>query len=185
MNKNNQTGRSMVEMLGVLAIIGVLSVGGIAGYSKAMAKFKYQKGLDQLQTLLSNVMQLYYTQGHLNGMDKVTAIRAGLVPAEMLNGKSPNTATEIYNVFNDSVDITAGYIDYHFPDVPSCIYFATANWSGFNIDIGGTGDYTISKYELPLSPARAHQICNQQVDNGGGYIEIHYPNNTVTPTAPD
>ena len=36
MIKNNQIGRSMVEMLGVLAIIGVLSVGGIAGYSKAM-----------------------------------------------------------------------------------------------------------------------------------------------------
>ncbi len=32
------TGRSMVEMLGVLAIIGVLSVGAIAGYSKAMIK---------------------------------------------------------------------------------------------------------------------------------------------------
>ena len=32
-----QSGRSMVEMLGVLAIIGVLSVGAIAGYSKAIA----------------------------------------------------------------------------------------------------------------------------------------------------
>ncbi len=30
---NNCVGRSMIEMLGVLAIIGVLSVGGIAGYS--------------------------------------------------------------------------------------------------------------------------------------------------------
>ena len=29
-------GRSMVEMLGVLAIIGVLSVGAMNGYSKAM-----------------------------------------------------------------------------------------------------------------------------------------------------
>lgn len=29
--KNEQSGRSMVEILGVLAIIGVLSVGGIAG----------------------------------------------------------------------------------------------------------------------------------------------------------
>ncbi len=33
-----QCGRSMVEMLGVLAIIGVLSVGGIAGYRQAMAQ---------------------------------------------------------------------------------------------------------------------------------------------------
>lgn len=41
--KNNQFGRSMLEMLGVLAIIGVLSVGGIAGYSKAMEKFKVNK----------------------------------------------------------------------------------------------------------------------------------------------
>ena len=29
----NESGRSMVEMLGVLAIIGVFSVGGIAGYT--------------------------------------------------------------------------------------------------------------------------------------------------------
>ena len=36
--KKNQSGRSMVEMLGVLAIIGVLSVGGIAGYRMAMLK---------------------------------------------------------------------------------------------------------------------------------------------------
>lgn len=36
----SQSGRSMVEMLGVLAIIGVLSIGGIAGYSRAMIKFK-------------------------------------------------------------------------------------------------------------------------------------------------
>lgn len=41
--RNNQSGRSMIEMLGVLAIIGVLSVGGIAGYSKAMYKYKLTK----------------------------------------------------------------------------------------------------------------------------------------------
>ena len=38
--RQNQFGRSMIEMLGVLAIIGVLSVGGIAGYSKAMIKWQ-------------------------------------------------------------------------------------------------------------------------------------------------
>ena len=53
--KSEQSGRSMVEMLGVLAIIGVLSVGGIAGYSKAMAKFKTSKALDQVSTTVANV----------------------------------------------------------------------------------------------------------------------------------
>ena len=35
-----QEGRSMVEMLGVLAIIGVLSIGGIAGYRMAMNRYQ-------------------------------------------------------------------------------------------------------------------------------------------------
>ena len=38
--KTNENGRSMIEMLGVLAIIGVLSVGGIYGYTVAMRKYK-------------------------------------------------------------------------------------------------------------------------------------------------
>ena len=40
MKNVNESGRSMVEMLGVLAIIGVLSVGGIAGYTRAMRNWK-------------------------------------------------------------------------------------------------------------------------------------------------
>ena len=43
LSRNDQNGRSMIEMLGVLAIIGVLSVGGISGYSRAMAKYKLTK----------------------------------------------------------------------------------------------------------------------------------------------
>ena len=39
MKNTNESGRSMVEMLGVLAIIGVLSVGGLMGYKQAMTKY--------------------------------------------------------------------------------------------------------------------------------------------------
>ncbi len=39
-DKRIESGRSMVEMLGVLAIIGVLSVGGIMGYSYGMDKWR-------------------------------------------------------------------------------------------------------------------------------------------------
>lgn len=38
--KKQESGRSMVEMIGVLAIIGVLSIGGIAGYQSAMTQGK-------------------------------------------------------------------------------------------------------------------------------------------------
>ena len=42
----SQSGRSMVEMLGVLAIIGVLSVGGIAGYSLSMRRHRANQIVD-------------------------------------------------------------------------------------------------------------------------------------------
>ena len=53
-----QFGRSMVEMLGVLAIIGVLSVGAIAGYSKAMMKYKLNKQAEAFNMLLANALQI-------------------------------------------------------------------------------------------------------------------------------
>ena len=46
-NLKSQSGRSMVEMLGVLSIIGVLSVGGINAYSTAMKKHKANELLKQ------------------------------------------------------------------------------------------------------------------------------------------
>ncbi len=46
MKRTNESGRSMVEMLGVLAIIGVLSIGGIAGYSMAMNRYRANEVID-------------------------------------------------------------------------------------------------------------------------------------------
>ena len=42
----NEYGRSMIEMLGVLAIIGVLSIGGLAGYTMAMNRHRANQILD-------------------------------------------------------------------------------------------------------------------------------------------
>lgn len=46
--KQSQSGRSMVEMLGVLAIIGVLSVGAIAGYRYAMNQYKANETINDV-----------------------------------------------------------------------------------------------------------------------------------------
>ncbi|MBR3912929.1 MAG: hypothetical protein IKJ28_01660, partial [Alphaproteobacteria bacterium] len=47
--KINEIGRSMVEMLGVLAVTSVLSVGGIMGYRFAMDKYRANETLNELQ----------------------------------------------------------------------------------------------------------------------------------------
>ena len=60
-------GRSMIEMLGVLAIIAVLTVGGIAGYSKAMEKFKVDKAIGEYSQLIIGLME------HKNSLSKLDA----------------------------------------------------------------------------------------------------------------
>ena len=51
-------GRSMIEMLGVLAIIAVLTVGGIAGYSKAMKKYQANKVVGEIIHVLVKLKEL-------------------------------------------------------------------------------------------------------------------------------
>ena len=80
-----QLGRSMIEMLGVLAIIAVLSVGGIAGYSKAMEKFKLTKAIGEYNLLVQGLVEHLSDFKKLNSRGDVYGIAdtiqaLGLVP---------------------------------------------------------------------------------------------------------
>ena len=50
-NFKNESGRSMVEMLGTLAIIGVLSIGGIVGYSYGMDKYRANQTINDIMLM--------------------------------------------------------------------------------------------------------------------------------------
>lgn len=88
--KNNEIGRSMIEMLGVLAIVGVLSVGGITGYSKAMAKFKTNKLREQINTISTNLMSAFINErsyaslGATNVEGIAMAKYLNLIPEDMI-----------------------------------------------------------------------------------------------------
>lgn len=66
--KENQNGRSMIEMLGVLAVVGVLSVGGLSVFTKAQNEHK----LSQLVVDVTNMatiakkMACKYDDGYSN-----------------------------------------------------------------------------------------------------------------------
>ncbi len=64
--KQNQTGRSMVEMLGVLAVIGVLSVAGIAGFKNAMDKNKANTIINEAQKRATLVVPQIQLMGNEN-----------------------------------------------------------------------------------------------------------------------
>lgn len=148
MMKTNETGRSMIEMLGVLAIIGVLSVGGIAGYSKAMNKFKTNKVADNVAMIVTNIRTLYAQQQDYNGLTTSTAIQMGVVPDELGTDATSGTLT---NAFLGGVTIgsttvtgldnggTAGgahrgfYVTMNGLTKEACVTLATNDWgSGYS-----------------------------------------------------
>ena len=187
MNKfrSEQSGRSMVEMLGVLAIIGVLSVGGIAGYSKAMAKFKLSKAMDQVSNTVTNIRTLYSGQPNYKGLTTEIAIQMGAIGAEMLSGAKTTSAKKAYNAFNGQVDVAAAQVNgvdnmgftvtFTGLGKEACVALSTADWgsgsgSGLVSVAAGTGDGkgtaftskasgTTADADLPLALASAAAGC--------------------------
>ena len=86
--QTNPIGRSMIEMLGVLAIVGVLSIGGIAGYSKAMNMYKINRWSAYYTELLANLQIAFSTTGTYGDKSEDLTnivISAGLMPEGMVD----------------------------------------------------------------------------------------------------
>ena len=151
---SQESGRSMVEMLGVLAIIGVLSVGGIAGYSQAMSKFKVTKTTDQIQTMITNIRTLFSTQRTYKGVeDEKIMYSTGIFTDEICPEGGDKCTTPI-NPFGGK--ITTGtlefnsakdkmfYIAYDGLPADACVRLLTQSWgdasSGlYAVQAGSTG----------------------------------------------
>ena len=165
---SDQTGRSMIEMLGVLAIVGVLSVGGIAGYSKAMTKFRISKSIDQVQTMVSATRALFASEAGYNGLTSATVAKTlGLIPTDMID-----SAGNAINAFGGAVTMTTtGTGNIHFtigfggltPDI--CMELVLADLGRSNpasglISLNVTGTTTPAGWHwgaaaAPLSPFSA------------------------------
>ena len=131
-----QYGRSMIEMLGVLAIIGVLSVGGIAGYSKAMMKYRINKTIEQISLISSNVQSFFAPQKNYSGLNQTVIKKAKLVPDENIELKTDGTIKlknefdgemGVYNYNNRAFVIALGNLPQE-----ACIELATKDWSSAN-----------------------------------------------------
>ena len=132
-NLNTQSGRSMIEMLGVLAIVGVLSVGGIAGYSKAMTKFKINKTADQISQIVTNIRTLYAQQTTYQGLNTANAIKMGVTPDELGTGTTlthafaGNMQIRTSNRLSSSSDDAFEISIYDIPK-EACVSLSTLDW---------------------------------------------------------
>ena len=160
----------MIEMLGVLAIIGVLSVGGIAGYSKAMMQFKINKTLQGITEIITNIRTLYAQQKDFNGLYTDVAISTGIVPDYLSDqygsvylpvggyifmGPGYKYVTNGYNN-NETFNMRIAYIPKE-----ACIALATTDWGS----ISSTGVAGIAVGDISESGALDYDItpnCNTQ-----------------------
>ena len=107
-------GRSMVEMLGVLAIIGVLSVGAIAGYSKAMSKYKLNKQAEQISWLLNAMYRYKDLLGQNPQRESFVPYlkKLGEIPQEMFKDNSINLYDAFglrYGIYTNGCSPTCNY----------------------------------------------------------------------------
>ena len=95
-DKMNQSGRSMIEMLGVLAIIGVLSVGGLAAYEAAVKRIEANNVFYDITTMKTRME---------------TARLAALNAMPFAPNGSLGGMTAAYNYVDGRIDVTV-------PNVP-------------------------------------------------------------------
>ena len=158
--KASQSGRSMIEMLGVLAIIGVLSIGGIAAYSRAMRKHN----VNETAEIFTDILRGYAT---LRESTKVGGIlgdggseflvdlgiypECKLVPSVYWEGeKACKTPTGQISVKTLGYDIVTAVNFYVFLSKDTCAEFLSYNWhnvipkewgNNLGVEVNGVNSY--------------------------------------------
>jgi len=129
---DNVQGRSMVEMLGVLAIVGVLSAGALKGYSAAMFRHKVNQTIDIFNGVLQRFQELeqkgWGKEVEIYDADDI--IKYGLLPdcQATEDGFCKLPIGELNMGFEDRGSYVFGEFFIRMTDSKSCIAFASAGW---------------------------------------------------------
>lgn len=100
---NNESGRTMLEMLGVLAIMGVIMYGAIAGIGFGVNMYKINATFNEAEELSQGIIDLYsWRQGYPTADKIVDAVVAN----DVLSGAEETGETSINAPFGDFVITT-------------------------------------------------------------------------------
>ncbi|MBR2137251.1 MAG: hypothetical protein IJ852_04755, partial [Alphaproteobacteria bacterium] len=152
-----QCGRSMIEMLGVLAIIGVLTVGSITGYSHAMRRHLLNKQREQISTILATIETQY---GALSAsMSDIQAggnthvfKNLGWIPEDMIREDN----TFVYDIFKNRAIFWINR-------------YTTSTFLGFYIYLnnGNAFEQCVNLYQTAMSFHSSLWMLNIHHDDGG------------------
>ena len=173
----NEKGRSMVEMLGVLAIIGVLSAGGLAGYSKAMFQHKANQTINTFSLVLQRYQELLHKSlpGEFTVNGTADIIKYGLLEncqETQINGLTRCKLPMGYL----SIEADGQTFSVDFTSAKECVAFATAGWEKAipvewwgEMDIEGPSTYALYAPKYNVNKTGTSEIaegCNEQCEDG-------------------
>ena len=148
MIKNNEKGRSMIEMLGVLAIIGVLSVGGIAAFGTMFNRYKVNETQIQANAIAAKISAFGAESASYNGLNNKAAVKMGAIPSSAVSNAANGTLTNMYKgditvaaakLFSDSTDLLAYTITYNHLPKDACVAMAAYDWGNGSSSLIGVG----------------------------------------------
>lgn len=136
--KKAQQGRSMLEMIGVLAIVGLLSAAGLSGFSKMMAQHKIDVTMEQIGIISAKLSAVGSNTSSYGGLSNKSAIKLGAVPSELISSASAGTLLNVYggsisiapsNLVKDGTDNQAYTITYSGLPAEACLAIASNDWN--------------------------------------------------------
>ena len=161
-----QSGRTILEMLSVLALAGVLSVVGIAGYSMAMDKYKTSALIDKVNVIAQQARVMYKRGNYINfsipnlvAVNKLQDINNPFGGA-LLNSDTGDT--QVFNIYTELFNVPTS----------ACVAILRTNWGDKgtfrSITVNTSGDPVISNTftQTPLAAGAAANACtseNQQI----------------------
>jgi len=134
----------MIEMLGVLAIIGVLSVGGLAGYSKMMSQYRINASMEQMAMISSKISAYGSGANSYEGLNLKSAYKLGAPisdPESATNPFNGGIEVEPSNIEGNSEDKQAYVITFTGLTEEACVALASSSWGNVRnssfIGLGG------------------------------------------------
>ena len=147
MRITNEKGRSMIEMLGVLAIVGVLTVGSLSMVGKARQQYNISQILGEATTLISNARKMACDYEEDYGSYTNMLYRSEAYPDGMTVTTNDGAATEFVLTADATLAITGTNNQFTvvIGDLPEsvCVAIMTADWNSGNL-IGASANGTAS-----------------------------------------
>lgn len=173
-----ETGRSMIEMLGVLAIIGVLSVGGMAGYSKMMSQYRINASLEQVAAIASKVSAYGASADSYQGLSNTTAARLGASVPDS-NPYDGGITIKPSPIEKNGTDAQAYVVIYSGLSEEACVALGSSAWgnvrnsSFIGLGVGADGKATTIEKALYIGcPGATDSKTYAVACSGGSSVDL-------------